>query len=213
MKHEEFLEHLSNDVHPVKPPPAPIRTGILWSGASLVLVCTVTYLIQPFRPGFLSQLLSSPRFLLEVLFGLLVSVTAVTAVLASGIPGAREIRMLRFTFIGTLLVFIVLISASLLTPSLQPSMAGKRPYCVYETLIYGIPSLTILIYWFRFRLVSFERRWSGLIAGLAAAMLPAITMHFACMYVPSHVLRYHLLPAAAIAVLGALLFQGLGKKL
>ena len=42
-------------------------------------------------------------------------------------------------------------------------------------------------------------------AGAAAGAIPGLIMQFACMYVPSHILAFHVGPIAVLALLGAVL--------
>ncbi|MFT4517997.1 MAG: hypothetical protein ACI9JM_000374 [Halioglobus sp.] len=43
---------------------------------------------------------------------------------------------------------------------------------------------------------------TGLACGLAAGMLPALYMQIACMYVPEHIMKFHILPGLLMMVLG-----------
>ena len=39
--------------------------------------------------------------------------------------------------------------------------------------------------------------------GLAAGMLPALYMQIACMYLPAHILQFHILPGLMVVFVGA----------
>jgi hypothetical protein len=88
-------------------------------------------------------------------------------------------------------------------PALEPSMLGKRPYCVFETLIYAIPPVLAGLWLARRRYVLRSSK-TGALIGLAAGMMPALFMQLACMYEPSHIMTFHIVPGLAIAVPAAL---------
>jgi hypothetical protein len=85
-----------------------------------------------------------------------------------------------------------------------PSTLGQRNGCVLEVLLYSLPPLTLAL-WMARRAAPLERGWTGLLAGLAAGVLPALAMQLACMDDPLHALGLHLAPVLAVAGLGALL--------
>jgi hypothetical protein len=55
------------------------------------------------------------------------------------------------------------------------------------------------------RAAPLEPGWTGLVAGIAAGVLPALAMQLACVDAPLHALRLHLAPVLAVAAAGALL--------
>jgi len=55
------------------------------------------------------------------------------------------------------------------------------------------------------RRAALQTMWTGALAGLAAAAVPALMMEFACMYEPAHILTMHLSPIPVITVGAALL--------
>jgi hypothetical protein len=71
-------------------------------------------------------------------------------------------------------------------------------------VFFSLPALGFML-WSARRLYPLRPRITGLLAGAAAAAIPAELMQFGCMYVPSHILAYHLGPIAVTAALGALL--------
>ena len=79
-------------------------------------------------------------------------------------------------------------------------MLGKRPHCVYETLLYALPPLVAAFLLVR-RLYPLQPLSSSLSLSLAAAMMPALYMQLACMYDPAHVLGLHIAPALLLAAL------------
>ena len=64
--------------------------------------------------------------------------------------------------------------------------------------LYSVPPLVWLIYLQRQRYVLEPVRAVGH-AALAAGLLPALMMQIACMYEPSHILSFHVLPVVILA--------------
>ena len=62
MSKQNHIEELVSDLTPVKPVRSPGRKGLLAGLGLLVLVGALMMLLDPFRPAWLSQLASSPRF-------------------------------------------------------------------------------------------------------------------------------------------------------
>ncbi len=83
-------------------------------------------------------------------------------------------------------------------------MAGKRSYCFVEPLLFGLPGLLIGVMALR-RLWPLHGVFTGAVLGLAAGAMPALVMQFACMYIPQHIIVFHLLPGIALAGIGMLL--------
>ena len=86
-------------------------------------------------------------------------------------------------------------------------MAAKRAHCFLEGLaIAPLPS-GVGLYMIRRRSLRAGPIGCGLI-GLAGGGLPALAMQLACLYDPSHALRFHFTPmlvaAGVLGLLGAL---------
>jgi hypothetical protein len=75
---------------------------------------------------------------------------------------------------------------------------------VFEVLLFSLAPLALALFVAR-RAAPLERGWTGLLAGLAAGVLPALAMQLACMDAPLHALALHLAPVLAVAAAGALL--------
>jgi acyl-CoA synthetase (NDP forming) len=71
-----------------------------------------------------------------------------------------------------------------------------------ETL-FEIPPLLAGLWLARRRYVLRSSR-AGALIGLAAGMMPALFMQLACMYEPSHIMTFHIVPGLAIAIPAAL---------
>ncbi len=77
-------------------------------------------------------------------------------------------------------------------------MLGKRPHCFVETLFYALPPLVLGCYLTR-RLFPLRPLRTAMAVGLAAGMLPALYMQLACMYIPDHILKFHIAPGLGVA--------------
>jgi hypothetical protein len=199
---EDLIAELSTGLQPARPPlPLALSAG-LWLLLSACFVIAITHWFGPIRPTALSQLATEPRFLLETLLGVLaISYTTVVAFRAA-IPGALT-RRSALIGAGLMLLWLANYLIGLLSPALAPSMLGKRPHCVVETLLFGLP-LAGLAFIMSRRLYSLRPVYTASLFGLAAGMLPALYMQIACMYVPLHILTMHILPGLLVAVVSAL---------
>lgn len=190
-QHENLIASLSEDLQPSRLL-ASDRVAIIWLVVSLFATSILMHWIQPFRPNVGEQLISVPRFLIEILLGLAACTMLALCALRSSVPAALSRRFLTLT----ILVTIAWLSQYLINfhdPILAPSMHGKRPHCYLEALIYSIPAVSIGTYliWKRAPLHSFK---TALLTGLAASMLPALIMQLSCMHDPHHVLTHHVGP-------------------
>ena len=190
---QELIGKLVSDLRPARRlwPPAVI-TGI-WCAATAAYVVAVSWWLAPFRPGFVTQALHTPLFALEMLAGAAAFVgLAWLAVLAS-IPG-RRLRPSAWLACGAGMLWLVIISSGFWSAVLEPSMAGKRPHCVWEAYVYSVPPAfaMLLVQGRRFAL---RATLGHGIAALGAGVAPAVIMQIACMYDPQHALLFHLGPA------------------
>ena len=210
MNDDELIHSLKNDLLPVRRPWPPGRVALFWLLASGAYALVLAALLGPFRPGFEAQLLTAPRFALEMLTGLGALVCFLVTALAESIPGAAS-RWIRFAgwalFAGWLGQFVI----GFVSPALEPSMLGKRDLCVWEAYLYSVPPLLVLVrlQWRRFVL---EPRSAVLHASLAAGILPALVMQIACMYEPVHALSFHVLPIALLAIAAVLVADLLVRR-
>ena len=90
----------------------------------------------------------------------------------------------------------------LYSPAFEPSVLGKRHYCVYETFVYSLPPVATA-FWLTRKLFPLRPIYTAAFFSLAAGMIPALYMQIACMYAPSHILKFHLLPGLLVGCLGA----------
>jgi hypothetical protein len=198
VKTEDLITQLSGSLA-AAPRLWPLRwvTG-WWIAGSLVYVCTLTWLLGPFRPGVAEQLSSHPRFALEMALGFGTLVCMAIAAFRDAVPGLDS-RLPRR--IGWILAagWLGNILAGYVAPMLEPSMLGKREHCALEAYLCSLPP-TLVAIWLQRRRFPLEPRRSATQAALAAGMMPAVLMQVACMYEPSHILEGHVLPVGVIAL-------------
>ncbi len=191
-KHDTLIANLSRNLAPVEPPPNINRLAMAWFLLSAVYVVAVTQLFGPIRPGAISQLGTEPRFLLESLLGVAAILWTSLLAFRSAVPAALSKP---FAAAGMVLMALWLgqYVFGLISPALEPSKLGMRHYCYFETLAYALPVILAGMFLLR-RLYPLRPLRTAMSIGLAAGMLPALYMQLACMYEPSHILAYHILP-------------------
>jgi hypothetical protein len=197
---QQLIDQLSHDLQAVRPAPGVERLALLWLCLSAVYVVAVTHLLGPIRPAALTQLLDSPRFLLETLSGVVAIALVGLAGFRAAVPGRLSRRFAR-AGVWLMLLWLGAYVAGLYSPALEPSMLGKRPHCVFETLLYGVPPVIGAFLLVR-RLYPLQPLRSALSLSLAGAMMPALYMQLACMYSPAHILGLHIAPGLLLAALG-----------
>lgn len=210
-RRSDLIQQLADELRPAPRVRAPRHLAMLWGVGAWLFVVGATIAVQPLRPGVLDQLLDSPRFAGETLFGLLAGGLAVWVAFAVGAPGRSQRRSIALA-LGGLALWAGLYVYGLVSPALEPSMLGKRQLCFLEVLLYGVPSLAVGLLLLR-RLAPLERWSAGLVMGAAAGAMPALLMELACMYVPSHILSHHLGPVLGLALLGALAGPALLRRI
>lgn len=195
-KQKALIDSLTTDLQPSR---RSWNTNLL---AALWLIFSVAYVViaadwfGPIRPQAIAQLQHEPQFLLESLLGLTAITLTAWCAFRAAVPGAlsRSLLVVTISLIG---LWVTSYAFGLYSPALAPSMAGKREHCSLETLLYAAPPLLIGFFFLR-RLYSLRPAQNALLIGLAAGMIPALYMQIACMYEPTHILKFHVLPGLAI---------------
>jgi hypothetical protein len=208
----ELIRELSQELDPAPRLRGPFQLALLWWIGAWIFVVAATLAVQPMRPGFTDQLLASPRFAVETLFGIAAGAFAIGAAFALGIPGWGSPRRWIALALGLLSLWAGAYLYGLVDPALEPSMLGKRALCFAEVLIYGLPILIAGLLLLR-RLAPLDRWSAGLVTGAAAGAIPGLLMQLACLYIPSHILIFHLAPALALALVGSLLGRVLLRRI
>jgi hypothetical protein len=202
-KHDELIANLSRDLAPVSPAPNANWLAASWCLISAIYVVMMTHLMDPIRPGALSQLVSEPRFLLESLLGVVAIVWTSLLGFRAAVPAAlnRQFAAAGFVLMALWLAQYVV---GLVSPALEPSTLGKRGHCYIETMVYAVPPILAALFLVR-RLYPLRFVHTAMSLSLAAGMLPALYMQLACMYEPVHILAFHIIPGLAMVLMGAVL--------
>lgn len=202
-RHERLIENLSRDLSPVAPARNVNLVGLAWLLASAVFVVAVTQAVDPVRPGVLDQFAEAPRFLLETLLGVVaISWTGLLA-FRSAVPGELS-RKFAAAGLALMALWLAQYVIGLVSPALEPSELGKRPFCYLETMIYSAPPILAAVFIAR-RLYPLHYTRTAMLLALAAGMIPALFMQVACMYDPSHILLLHILPGLSMVLAAAVL--------
>jgi len=191
-KQHILISNLSRDLAPVSPPSNINRLAIAWFLLSAIFVVAITHLFGPIRPGAFSQLGTEPRFLLETMLGVAAILWTSLLAFRSAVPAALS-KQFAATGMVLMALWLAQYVIGFVSPALEPSMLGKRDHCFSETLVYSLPVILTGLFLIR-RLYPLRPMRTAMSIGLAAGMLPALYMQLACMYEPSHILGYHILP-------------------
>lgn len=197
---DTFIAELSKNLAPVKRVPNVNLLAVSWFIVSAIYVVAIIHLFGPIRPGVLSQLISSPRFLLETLLGVAAIFWLSVLAFRDAVPGVLSRRFMIGGFI-LMVLWLAQYIIGLIIPALEPSSFGKRDSCALETMIYSLPP--IYLAWFLIRrLYPLHPMRTAMSISLASGMIPALYMQLACMYDPSHILKFHITPGLLMVLIG-----------
>jgi hypothetical protein len=201
MRRERLIDELTSGLEPVRRLPRAAWLASAWLAFGWLSATAFTLGVAPLRPGVLDEIARSAHFDLELLAGL---ATGVAAILAAGALAFTREASWRIVGapLAALALWAGLVGLRLLDPALESSMLDKRGHCMVEIFVYALAPLLLGLALAR-RLAPLERPWCGALVALAAGAIPALLMHVACIGEPSHVLRLHLAPLVAIALVGA----------
>jgi len=199
--HEQLIEELSRDLPPVRPSPNVNALALVWLVASAVFVVVATWLVGPVRTGAFGQLAAEPRFLLETLLGVVAIGWLGLIAFRGAVPGALTRRFAVAGFV-LLALWLAQYVVGLVNPALEPSDLGERHRCYLETAVYALAPILAGVILVR-RLYPLRYLGTAMTLALAAGMIPALYMQIACMYEPSHILQFHILPGLSMVLVGA----------
>ncbi len=206
---KQLLDTLVADLEPVAPAPRLSLTVVAWLLASLGYIAVVSWMLGPLRPGALGELVAVPQFSFEMGAGIAGIVLAAVALFLSSVPGRRA-RPLAVVSALALAVWLAMLLLGFWHPALDSGMAGKRPHCYLETLLYALPP-TLLGLWQVRRFYPLRPVQTAMAVGLVAGLFSAWYMQLACMYEPAHGIVFHLVPgllAAPLAGVVAFVWKG-----
>jgi len=202
VKRQELIDDLVNDLRAVRRPGKVGRGALLCLLAATLWSVVIVLVTGPLRPGALRDLATHPLFIVETLLAALTIVALGVSVLRSAIPGERHMA-LRFLWLLPAAAWMSVYVAELAYPPAWVSHFGARYKCNLQVVLFSLPAFALYL-WSARRLFPLRPRTTGFLAGAAAAAIPGALMQFACVYVPEHILAFHLAPVAIVAVLGAL---------
>lgn len=203
---EQLIADLVSDLKPKPKQLSLLQLALIWWLLSWVYVVIATLLMGPLRPTAHEQLAHSHHFQIETLFGVVATLLVAIGAWYGAAPGALTKGFLRLGVLVSVVWvgFYVTSYLGLSPPAVEPSMLGKREYCYIEAFLYSVPPTAVACYFIAKRL-PLRSLQTGLLIGLAAGMMPALFMQFACMYEPQHILTHHILPGIANGAVGLLL--------
>jgi hypothetical protein len=197
----ELIETLAEDLRPARGPRRVETLALIWLLLSWAMVVAATLSEAPLREGWLQELTQAPRFLLESALGLAVGAVAIAGAFRLGVPGST-LRACAGPAAAVGLLWVGAYVVGLAAPALEPSMAGKREGCAIGVVLYGTPPMLLGLALLRM-LAPLRRASTGALVGAAAGAVPGLLMQLACMYVPEHILSFHIAPIALLAAAGA----------
>ncbi|MEM8981394.1 MAG: NrsF family protein [Pseudomonadota bacterium] len=203
MSKDDLIDSLVADLTPVKTPIRAARRAVVWWVGAMLFTAATMLFIAPFRSGFAEQLVTAPRFALEIIVGFVTAALLARATFELAVPDDDQQRWhVRIAVIITA-VWLLLLVTAYWSPVLPPSMAGKRPHCYAEVMAFGIPLTVMALVQLRSLYVLHPLR-AGLTAGLAGGIVPAFMMQLACMHDPWHILTHHIAPLLVTVTAGGI---------
>lgn len=199
---DNLIADLVADLEPVEKPGRIAGTAVLWLAIAIAYSSIIIMATGPIRAGVFANLVNYPLFAIETLVSILCIIALGFATLRLSIPGAhRPLEALALPLAAGLawLAFYVI---GLWEPVHPVSMLGKRDHCVWQAVLFSVPSMGLLLLFAR-RLLPLWPRTTAALAGAAASAIPAAWMQLACMYVPDHIITHHLGPVLLMAIIGA----------
>lgn len=156
---------------------------------------------QNFRPGFSSQLLTHPRFLVEIISASALTLLILYGILSDIVPGKSLSPVIKGVGVFLLLTLVYSLYLSFYNPTPEVSIVGARAFCLEEVVMYGLLGLFSCFYFVRKSDYPFTRR-SYLLIGMGTTLIPAVLMQLACMYSPKHALLIHYGPILVGLIFG-----------
>ena len=205
MTRDEWIDRLVSDLTPVAAPPRPWRDVGVWLVLAWASTLLLTVLMGPFRAGAAAEWLASSRFQLETVVVALASVVTGALVARAAIPARGSARSPLLAALLLLGAWALLLAWAHAVPPFPLDMTGKRAACVLEVLADAALPCALGLWWLRRRYAVLAPGLVGAALGLAAGAIPAIVMQLACVYEPTHALRFHLGPVVICGLLGAVL--------
>jgi hypothetical protein len=203
-RRDELIARLAHEAESA-PVSAPLVAGraAAWVALAAIIAGAAMLWREPFGTRALELLRESTLGMLQIVVGLLLVATAALAGFRSAIPspepGLRAATPALLIGLSWLALFAYGAAGD---ATVIGSPGIKRAACWLDVLLFGLPGI-VLGFAFVRRLWPLRGAWSGGLLGLAAGSITALLMQFGCEPESAHALRYHVLPGAALAILGA----------
>lgn len=202
----DFVEALVADLRPVAPAPDLGRALAVWALLGVGGAAAWVLVLGGPRETALADL-TTPRLAVELLLGVVTLVVLARAALEVGVPGRPSRRRLLAPALLMAGLWLAVALGALPLHGPDASMAAKRAHCFLEGLAIAALPAGVGLHMIRRRSLS-AGPIGGSLIGLAGGGLPALAMQLACLYDPSHALRFHFTPmlvaAGVLGLLGAL---------
>ncbi len=210
-QHEHLIKELSKDLKQSNSRRlfSPITISFIWVSAALLLTGAWIYWVQPFRYEFLEQVLSTPLFFTELVFGFFAISLICIGAFKSAVPG--ESQTLLKVGVVCYLLWLAIILSGYLSPILPPTMSGARDECSLETVYYGLALVGVTALLMR-RRYTFQPLITAPFVAFLVVTVPAYLMQMACIYEVHHAFSHHLVPAWITAVVLSPVLYWLFKK-
>ncbi len=200
---EDLILDLVADLRPVRSAGRIGGALLIWLALAVGYSIFIVLATGPLREGALHNIVREPAFGVETLIAALAIIALAHAALRTAIPGTSSRIAALALPLALTAAWIAFYVIGLWYPAHPVSTLGARPHCLWQTVLFSIPSLVLML-WLSRRLLPLRPRSTGLLAGAAAAAIPGALMQLGCMYVPAHILGYHIGPVFIVAAIGFL---------
>ena len=205
MNDSDLINELVEELKPVRQSPSTKKLFAVWVVCNFVFLTLAIGFSGSLREGWQSDLFLNFRFLLEFVIGIAVSTVSGYYLFQHAVPGNNSnSALIKWTPVILLVVFTIILTASVFLPAKLPGEVGHRYGCLWQMLGFSIPPLLVLLYHLG-KSAPVNIVYVGFLAGLAASAPFATAMHLACMYDPRHILVFHIFPVIAFSLLTAIL--------
>lgn len=172
----------------------------------LLLNLLIFISIAPLRSRFLTDFFI-PLFSLESATLFFLSLMGSYLAFKLSVPGNSAKAILKVLVSAGLLYFMFHTLSHVHTP-LEETMGAKRAYCYLEVILYSFAVFFLMMKTLN-QAAPTRKRLSALIVSISAAAFNIGLMQIGCVIEPSHILKFHILPALLMILLGT----AIGPKL
>ncbi len=210
MQTEDLIQQLARDarrVQPLRPIGARVAGWLVLAGASLAVVMILMGVRRE-----LGDVADRLDFTLEATLLLLTACSAAIGALLVSIPGAGEVRRVRWIPVALGIACVALSAGELAYAAVTGAPTGRLTFawhCVYKTTSVALVPGIVLFAMVR-RAAPLNTAWAGLLAVLATTAVGVLGANIICPTDrPLHMLLWHVAPLMIFSAAGA----GLGRWL